>query len=57
MQTNATQTSYDRVAQEYARRMLHELDHKPLDRELLDRFAKQVIDKGRVADLGCAHRE
>lgn len=53
MPDNPTQTSYDRVAEEYARRMLGELDHKPLDRELLDRFAKQVAGKGRVCDLGC----
>ncbi len=49
---NPTQTSYDRVAEEYVRRMLHELDHKPFDRQLLERFAAQVAGKGRVADLG-----
>jgi ubiquinone/menaquinone biosynthesis C-methylase UbiE len=53
MDTNPTQTSYDRVAEEYACRMLHELDHKPRDRELLDQFAAQVKDHGRVADIGC----
>ena len=52
MHDNPTQTSYDRVAEEYARRMLHELDHKPRDRELLEHFAQQVTGKGRVADLG-----
>lgn len=50
---NPTQWSYDRVAGEYARRMLHELDHKPRDRELLDQFAQQVKGKGHAADLGC----
>jgi ubiquinone/menaquinone biosynthesis C-methylase UbiE len=53
MQPNPTQSSYDRLAEEYARRMLHELDHKPLDRQLLDRFAQQVMGNGRTADLGC----
>lgn len=53
MQPNPTQTSYDTVAEEYARRMLNELDHKPRDRELLDQFAAQVKDHGRVADIGC----
>lgn len=53
MQPNPTQSSYDRIAEEYARRMLHELDHKPLDRELLDRFAQLVAGKGRAVDLGC----
>src|SRR5687767_14656650 len=48
-----TQASYDRVAGEYAARLLDELDNKPLDRELLDRFAERVAGKGRVCDLGC----
>jgi len=48
-----TQTSYDRLAGEYTRRMLHELDHKPRDRELLNQFAQQTLGKGRVLDLGC----
>src|SRR5690349_4327572 len=52
MQDNPTQNAYNLVAEEYARRMLHELNHKPLDRQLLERFAEQVAGKGRVADLG-----
>ena len=52
MPDNPMQTSYDRVAAEYARRMLNELDHKPRDRELLDQFAAQVKDRGQVCDLG-----
>jgi SAM-dependent methyltransferase len=51
MNRNSTRSSYDRLAVEYARRMLTELDHKPLDRQLLDRFAGQV--SGLVCDLGC----
>jgi len=47
------QTGYDRVAAEYARRIFDELAHKPLDRQLLDRFADQVRDRGPVCDLGC----
>jgi hypothetical protein len=31
--------SYDEVADEYARRIFDELAGKPLDRQLLDRFA------------------
>ena len=46
-----TQSSYDRVAAEYAQRFLDELDHKPLEREMLTRFAAGV--SGRVCDLGC----
>jgi SAM-dependent methyltransferase len=45
--------SYDRVADEYSRRIFDELRHKPLDRELLDRFAAQVRDLGPACDLGC----
>ena len=49
----ALQTSYDRVAAEYAARFFDELVHKPLDRALLDCFAEQVQGRGPVADLGC----
>jgi SAM-dependent methyltransferase len=45
--------SYDRVAAEYARRIFGELEHKPLDRHLLDRFAARVQGTGTVCDLGC----
>jgi SAM-dependent methyltransferase len=47
------QSSYDRVADEYTRRIYDELQHKPLDRELLDRFAESVRNKGLTCDLGC----
>lgn len=53
MSENPTQASYDALAEAYARRMLHELDHKPFDRDLLDRFAAQFAGHGRVADVGC----
>lgn len=47
------QSGYDRIAEEYARRIYGELQHKPLDRSLLDRFAKTVSDTGIACDLGC----
>ncbi|QJW97715.1 class I SAM-dependent methyltransferase [Frigoriglobus tundricola] len=47
------QTSYDRVADEYALRIAGELDHKPLDRQLLEAFADRVRAIGPVCDLGC----
>jgi ubiquinone/menaquinone biosynthesis C-methylase UbiE len=50
---DAIQTSYDRVADEYARHIFSELKHKPLDRELLTRFATAVKGKGEVCDMGC----
>ena len=48
-----TEASYDAVADEYLRRISDELKDKPLDCELLDRFATQTRDIGRVADAGC----
>lgn len=45
--------SYDRVADEYARRIAGELAHKPLDRALLDGFADRVQGVGPVVDVGC----
>jgi ubiquinone/menaquinone biosynthesis C-methylase UbiE len=51
--TRSIRESYDRLAEEYARRIAGELEHKPLDRELLDRFAESVRDHGLACDLGC----
>lgn len=45
--------SYDLVAEDYAAKYLNEFDYKPLDRELLTRFANAVVGLGRVCDLGC----
>ena len=36
-----------------SRHLYDELQHKPFDRELLDRFAERVRGKGLVCDLGC----
>jgi len=47
------QTSYDLVADEYVRRIFEELQHKPLDRQLLDRFAASVRGLGPTCDMGC----
>ena len=47
------QAGYDLVAEEYARRLFEELQHKPLDRQLLDRFATSVRDLGPACDMGC----
>jgi SAM-dependent methyltransferase len=46
-------SSYDTIANEYAKRIGGELAHKPFDCQLLDSFAEQVKDQGVVADLGC----
>lgn len=47
------QSGYDLVADEYARRLHDELRNKPLDCQLLDRFAESVRHSGLACDLGC----
>jgi len=47
------QTSYDRIAEEYTSRIAGELEHKALDRMLLDEFAARLKGAGRVCELGC----
>ncbi len=46
------EVGYDRVADEYVRRIYDELRHKPLDRQLLDRFAESLQGDGVVCDIG-----
>jgi ubiquinone/menaquinone biosynthesis C-methylase UbiE len=46
-------SGYDLVADEYARRIYDELQHKPIDCRLLDRFAESVRNAGVACDLGC----
>jgi SAM-dependent methyltransferase len=50
---NTTQASYDQVADDYVRRIYDELQHKPFDRQLLDRFAASVHGIGPACDMGC----
>lgn len=45
--------SYDAAAEGYADHLAKELDGKPLDRHLLNRFAEDVRGRGLVGDLGC----
>lgn len=51
--TSSIRESYDRLAEEYARRIANELEHKPLDRGLLDRFARATAGRGEICDIGC----
>lgn len=45
---------YDQVAESYASKFLQELDHKPLDKLLLQDFARQFSSENqRVIDFGC----
>jgi len=45
--------AYDLATDAYARKFLDELDHKPLDRELLAEVASLVGPERPVLDLGC----
>jgi len=47
---------YDAVAAPNAERFFDELDHKPLDRLLLDHLAT-ITRWGRVCDMGCGPGE
>ena len=47
------QSSYDKVADEYARRIGGELAGKPADRELLADIVRQASPLGPICDLGC----
>jgi ubiquinone/menaquinone biosynthesis C-methylase UbiE len=47
------QNSYNQVAEEYTTRLFHELEHKPLDQELLDDFAYAMRGAELVVDVGC----
>jgi ubiquinone/menaquinone biosynthesis C-methylase UbiE len=51
--TASIRESYDRLAEEYARRFVNELQRKPLDRELLRRFATRIAYLGEACDMGC----
>jgi SAM-dependent methyltransferase len=44
--------SYDQLAAEFAKRYCDELNGKPFDRSLLERFSK-TIPAGTVCDIGC----
>ena len=47
------QSSYDRVAEEYAEHFRDELDGKPFDRKMLDWLAERVGAQGTICDMGC----
>jgi SAM-dependent methyltransferase len=51
LQINKIRSNYDALAQANAREVSGELDHRPLERDLLQRFAKEC--DGLICDLGC----
>jgi ubiquinone/menaquinone biosynthesis C-methylase UbiE len=44
---------YDKTAENYAGKFIDELSHKHLDRILLNSFASENRDNGKLIDLGC----
>jgi len=48
-----TAKAYDAIAEQYAEHFRGEHEKKPLDREVLARFAREAAGKGPVWDLGC----
>jgi SAM-dependent methyltransferase len=47
------QSSYDRVAEDYAEHFRDEIEKKPFDRKMLDWLAERVGDRGIICDMGC----
>lgn len=45
--------TYDVAAEHYAATFAGELDGKPFDRDLLDRYAAALAGRGEVWDVGC----
>ncbi len=45
--------AYDAVAEAYAAAYFGELERKPFDQEVLERFAARIGGAGTVADIGC----
>jgi len=45
--------TYDVAAEHYAATFAAELDGKPFDRDLLDRYAAELAGRGEVWDVGC----
>ncbi len=52
MQPDEVRSSYDMVAETYAKKFFDELSRKPFDRQLLDEFAAALPARG-VLDVGC----
>lgn len=50
---NEVKDCYNRTAKEYAKSFLHELDGKPFDRNLLDRFSNMLSAGSLIYDFGC----
>ena len=53
MKSENVRQCYDLTAAAYAAELFNELSKKPLDRLLLNQFAAENKDKGKMIDLGC----
>ncbi|MDQ3133651.1 MAG: class I SAM-dependent methyltransferase [Acidobacteriota bacterium] len=47
------QSSYDRVAEDYAQQFRDEMDQKPFDRKMLDWLIEKLGGSGIICDMGC----
>jgi SAM-dependent methyltransferase len=47
------QSSYDRVAEDYAAQFRDEMEKKPFDRKMLDWLIEKVGERGIICDMGC----
>src|SRR5437868_1831631 len=47
------QSSYDRVAEDYAEEFYGEMEKKPFDRKMLDWLIEKVGEAGVICDMGC----
>ena len=50
---DSIRSAYDAASEAYSRKFLDELDRKPFDRELLQRFAELVGWGPQILDIGC----
>ncbi len=50
---NEVKDCYNRTAKEYADKFLNELDGKPFDRNILNRFSDMLSDGSLIFDFGC----
>ncbi len=53
MKIEHIKASYNSVATKYTDAFFNELDHKPLDRHLLEEFTSKVRYDSKICDLGC----
>jgi len=50
---NRLSEGYDILAEEYAARYLHGLEHKPFARRMPDRLCALAAPLGAICDMGC----